>query len=1591
MQGDGDREKKLEEEGLEADAEVGHHEEEVTKVVQSLHDEYLKQYQRGNDYKNLFFFLVYGMFWMAVMYMQRSATDAYAVTHTLGAQLLPGGAGEDTQFELASKDEVYDWLEGIISSVWLDPVCGDGVCEEPFEFPSYGRFGCRADCKQLNDRLIEGGVYNVSTLQIDLYYDFSHVKGSTPSTTLMQDTSWNLCPQLDTGEPAKHGTDCYYEEDQTFGSLKGHEYVLLNDVPDGTWEIRVWGDIFQKVAGAVRSHDNVTYESTVLKLAKAKEAALVKVEKELTIRQEVAGLLAMTDLELMINEAEMTMDANIQLLNQSYVAGSLPWLNYTNGTQALQKAFNERKLELAQLSDLCVDDPLPGAPPAPPPSPFPPPPPPYYCNCTELGLNSTHATAAGLNMTQIIIDGMQDTWCCNSTWMPTDCDHFYTARHTAKEAHTYQTRLMLINTETTAMAAGERLLTNWLASLKEEQPMIHFEIVGSTGTDASNLRGVSTQKLYEHIANTENRCALSICNSPPSKKLASYRINKSPWTNLTVANDERIAEMQDSVRVNALIDPIGDAYAGLPQTYTSWPGGRNHFMVCELEARASSYAGVCSDADWLYPDEAQVSEKLIDQASKYRQACTTLCHCETPCFAGTTCICDECRDGNRRRLRHLLESDADMDEFARSFAAAHGGYEPAIRVARQLLQTTDLNDIMLKLDEIVANQNTLETAVTDVQTEQSQQNAAAQAFYADTTLRDAMDTGFSDLSKEHDDLTALLQEIIGLQQLANEQFAALEAGQKKLEDLTNQQAEAQRLLLEKVNTQLEQIRLAQEDGFLTAKNAADMQWKALLDEKNVTKLNTLANSPCTTDLRTYPFSINNYFEARVDDARIRRVGLTNRVIAGMMLHTTRYDTQNCTSSRFDNIQAECTAGVDTTSFGVDPVFKLGTDLYNPDLNNDKDMARLYNCSHLEDPTYIAGGGNQYPFCTELFNENGVPWGFQHRPVDGYDPGFPVFLDINLSERTSAEYLSFIKDGLFLNDLTATFTMQMITYNAELDHFANIMVIFEFTNGGIIEMSYQVMAVRVELYRDDVDYGRLVMEILLNLFSLVQLYSESMDLFQAKREYGTYRAYFRSGWNYIDLASIACSISANILWWIFVFDLAETFDTEIRYDVYYPLGGQGDASARFFNLFDNGSQLDAVADVFWHMTQCANYLSLYMTINGVNIILYLLRVLKLMDFQPRMGVVTRSLFLAAPDLLHFFLLMLIIFLGYVMMGHLIFGYGIEKFSTPGEAASTCFEILLGEIGVSGDLNNLQGWDRVPGILWFWSYNILVLMIMLNFLLAIICDAFSEVKGEASETTGMHTEVAELGREAWRTAMKPMLFPKHIPARRIRHQLAEWLGKDPLEEEQGDDVWHEPQRIVKVDEEELDKERLKRILRGLSRASLRKAAETRLTEEAKRLKADEEEDEDEEESRLGKLMASFKKISKPAVKAAGDTPIGIRLTEEDIEMAAELILETCGEDKEDEEEEDADDLSELLRRVIDGQQDVLSGQRELQTQHNAIIASMSGEAPPISRPATALGEEKPNGKSPVPSEGDAAEPEPAPTEEAKADEQGAAADA
>ena len=169
------------------------------------------------------------------------------------------------------------------------------------------------------------------------------------------------------------------------------------------------------------------------------------------------------------------------------------------------------------------------------------------------------------------------------------------------------------------------------------------------------------------------------------------------------------------------------------------------------------------------------------------------------------------------------------------------------------------------------------------------------------------------------------------------------------------------------------------------------------------------------------------------------------------------------------------------------------------------------------------------------------------------------------------------------------------------------------------------------------------------------------------------------------------ITSNIVWWTFVLRDVPAFDIDIRYDVYANLNAQ----ARIMRFNGDGGELSNAYAAFSNLQYLVQTLSWYYALNGINILLVIARILNLMHFQPRLGVVTRSLLLAGPDLLHFTIVAGIVFVGYAMMAHVIFGNVIEKFATFRLSIDTCFEMLLGEISVNEDLKALTGLQGLAG--------------------------------------------------------------------------------------------------------------------------------------------------------------------------------------------------------------------------------------------------------------------------------------------------------
>lgn len=87
-----------------------------------------------------------------------------------------------------------------------------------------------------------------------------------------------------------------------------------------------------------------------------------------------------------------------------------------------------------------------------------------------------------------------------------------------------------------------------------------------------------------------------------------------------------------------------------------------------------------------------------------------------------------------------------------------------------------------------------------------------------------------------------------------------------------------------------------------------------------------------------------------------------------------------------------------------------------------------------------------------------------------------------------------------------------------------------------------------------------------------------------------------------------------------------------------------------------------------------------------VVIFVFRVLKDANFQPRIALITRTVELCIVDLAHFLILFALVSLGFATSGVMLFGHQYEGFSTLSHAA---FYLIFSLIAFNPD----EGWVQV----------------------------------------------------------------------------------------------------------------------------------------------------------------------------------------------------------------------------------------------------------------------------------------------------------
>mmetsp|Transcript_67813 Transcript_67813/g.157430 ORF Transcript_67813/g.157430 Transcript_67813/m.157430 type:complete len:406 (-) Transcript_67813:313-1530(-) len=272
---------------------------------------------------------------------------------------------------------------------------------------------------------------------------------------------------------------------------------------------------------------------------------------------------------------------------------------------------------------------------------------------------------------------------------------------------------------------------------------------------------------------------------------------------------------------------------------------------------------------------------------------------------------------------------------------------------------------------------------------------------------------------------------------------------------------------------------------------------------------------------------------------------------------------------------------------------------------------------------------------------------------------------------------------------------------------------------------------VSFYLNPYDHPQCwVFDIIWAALTLKLFLEESLEVYKYWRQLGCCKgtAAYMNVSNFVDWISIIYAFVIVALWVVFNMRLRD-LKTQLE-------SANLNVRGNFLLESDRETFFNTMDDLVKETHQFRNMLAIYPAI-------VVSRFFKAFSSQPRLALVTSTLSKASSDIFHFAIVFLTVFMVFTLSAEILWGQEVEAFSTAARSTQSVFRILLGDF----DWDDLHKVGRAQAVVWFWLFMWLVNLVMLNMLLAIIMDVYTDVKGSVGKAETLWTQSVEIF-ERWR---------------------------------------------------------------------------------------------------------------------------------------------------------------------------------------------------------------------------------------------------
>lgn len=325
-----------------------------------------------------------------------------------------------------------------------------------------------------------------------------------------------------------------------------------------------------------------------------------------------------------------------------------------------------------------------------------------------------------------------------------------------------------------------------------------------------------------------------------------------------------------------------------------------------------------------------------------------------------------------------------------------------------------------------------------------------------------------------------------------------------------------------------------------------------------------------------------------------------------------------------------------------------------------------------------------------------------------------------------ETVRHLKQHKWIDLQTAWVGIRMFLLNVDLGVFCSVTLNIFFSPSGNLIPHVQAVTFLAEPYQSLGIIALDIVFLLLWFHLLIVCVSSLLEAYQSERVHHHFKQYVLNGSNIIEWISLCGGLLMMVLWVVYLSKLTNL--TNLVNDALdqHPDSGAGSSQAYLRKVL----HLDVSTREF------DSFLSAFRIYTGWYTIGLILRFFKAFMAQPRLAVITRTILACAPQLLDFAVIFVVMVMSFTASGMFLFGHRMLTFSTLSLALQSSLQIIIGNF----EFEELMDEYPETASIWFFSFIIVLALLMLNMSLAIVMDTYSSMKDHAAALDSIWDQIA-----------------------------------------------------------------------------------------------------------------------------------------------------------------------------------------------------------------------------------------------------------